>query len=165
MKKLRCAVIGLGMGQGHVQGYQEHSGCEVVAVVDSNQEKLDAYVAEHHIKHGFTDADEMLKQVKPDLVSIAVPNKFHKPLTLAALAAGCHVLCEKPMAMNAAEALEMEAAAKKAGRRLAINFSSRFSPQAFAMKKLVDEGLLGEVYFARSVWQRRRGMPDRKSVV
>ncbi len=159
MKKLRCAVIGLGMGHGHVLGYREHPDCEVVAVADTDQAKLDKYVAEHKIPQGFTDVDAMLKTAKPDLVSIAVPNKFHKPLTLAALAAGCHVLCEKPMAMNAAEALEMEAAAEKAGRRLAVNFSSRFSPQAFAMKKLVDDGLLGEVYFARSVWQRRRGMP------
>jgi len=92
-------------------------------------------------------------------VSVVTPNKFHMPLTLAALKAGCHVLCEKPMAMNADEARTMIAAAKKAKRRIMINFSYRFTQQAWALKKEVDTGILGEVYFARTVWHRRRGMP------
>lgn len=159
MKKLRCAVIGLGMGRGHVRGYREHPQCEVVAVADIDKKKLEEYQKAEQIPEVFTDPVKMLKKVKPDLVSIVVPNKFHLPLTLAALEHGCHVLCEKPMALNAAEAQIMEVTAEKAGLRLAVNFSSRFSPQAFAMKKLVDEGTLGDVYFARSIWQRRRGMP------
>jgi predicted dehydrogenase len=81
------------------------------------------------------------------------------PLTLAALEAGCHVLCEKPMAMNSREARRMLAAARKARRRLMINFSFRFTEQSWALKKQVDSGLLGQVYFARTVWHRRRGMP------
>jgi predicted dehydrogenase len=93
------------------------------------------------------------------VVSIATPNKFHAPLTIAALEAGCHVLCEKPMAMSADEARAMLAAAEKAGKRLMINFSYRFSEQSQALKDRVDAGELGDVYFARTVWHRRRGLP------
>jgi len=101
----------------------------------------------------------MLKKEKLDVVSIAVPNKFHKPLTLAAFKAGCHVLCEKPMAMNADEARKMLAASKKAEKRLMINFSFRFREQSYAMKKAVESGILGDIYYARTLWLRRRGLP------
>ncbi len=71
----------------------------------------------------YASAEEMLANERLDVVSVATPNKYHRELTLAALQAGCHVLCEKPMAMNAAEAREMLAAAEAAGKRLMINFS------------------------------------------
>jgi predicted dehydrogenase len=93
------------------------------------------------------------------VVSIATPNKFHAPLTIAALKASCHVLCEKPMAMSADEARAMLAAAQEADKRLMINFSYRFSEQSQALKDRVDAGELGDVYFARTVWHRRRGLP------
>jgi predicted dehydrogenase len=101
----------------------------------------------------------MLRSEQLDIVSVATPNKFHKPLTIAALEAGCHVLCEKPMAMNAREADDMLAAAKQAGRRIMINFSFRFTPMSQALKREVESGTLGDVYFGRTVWMRRRGMP------
>jgi predicted dehydrogenase len=101
----------------------------------------------------------MLEAEELDVVSVATPNKFHKALTIAALEAGCHVLCEKPMAMNAAEGREMLAAAKQAGKRLMINFSYRFTEHSQALKAQVDAGMLGQVYFARTVWHRRRGLP------
>ena len=69
------------------------------------------------------------------------------------------MLCEKPMAMSAAEGREMLAAARAAGKRLMINFSYRFNDQSFALKREVDAGTIGEVYFARTVWHRRRGLP------
>jgi predicted dehydrogenase len=92
-------------------------------------------------------------------VSIATPNAFHAPLTIAALKAGLHVLCEKPMAMTVKEAEKMQAAAEKAGKNLMINFSYRFSPMSFALKQQVDAGVIGQIYFGRTVWHRRRGMP------
>jgi predicted dehydrogenase len=101
----------------------------------------------------------MLTSEKLDVVSVVTPNKFHKDLTLAAFKAGCHVLCEKPMAMSAAEGRAMLAAAEEAGKRLMINFSYRFSEQSMALKAQVDAGILGEIYFGRTVWHRRRGLP------
>lgn len=159
MDRVRCAVIGLGMGRAHVKGYQSHPKAEVVAVADLDEKRLAAAADELKVPARYTDALRMLREVKPDVVSVAVPNKFHKPLTIAALGAGCHVLCEKPMAMNAREAEAMLRAAKEAGRRLMINFSFRFTEQAFALKRQVEAGALGRIYFGRSVWHRRRGIP------
>ncbi len=159
MKKLRIGVIGLGMGKAHINGYRQHPSADVVAVADANPERLDAAKKELNIPNVYTDALEMVAQEKLDIVSVVTPNKFHKDLTIAALKAGCHVLCEKPMAMNAADAQKMADVAAKTGKRLGINFSFRFRPQSFAMKKLADSGFLGEIYYARSVWMRRRGMP------
>jgi predicted dehydrogenase len=159
MKKLRVGVIGLGMGRGHIKGYQSHPAAEVVAIADVDEKRLAAAGDEFKVAGRYTSAEKMLRRERLDVVSVATPNKFHKPLTIAALRAGCHVLCEKPMAMNAIEARAMLAAAKKARRRLMINFSYRFTEQSWALKKQVDSGILGKVYFARTVWHRRRGMP------
>jgi len=159
MKKLRVGVIGLGMGKVHLQGYQSHPAAEVVAIADPNKERLAKVGEEYKIAGKYASAEEMLKKEKLDVVSIATPNKFHKPLALAAFKAGCHVLCEKPMAMNAGEGREMISAAKKAKKRLMINFSYRFTDQSWALKKQVESGILGDVYFARTAWHRRRGMP------
>ena len=119
---LRVGVIGLGMGRHHVERYQGHPGCKVVAVADLNEALLKVRADTYGVEKRYTQAEDMLNQEHLDVVSIATPNKLHKPLTLMAFEAGCHVLCEKPMAMSAAEGREMLAAAEKAGKRLMINF-------------------------------------------
>ncbi len=159
MAKLKVCVVGLGMGRAHVKGFLEHPEADVVAVADLDPRRLEASGKEFPAIKGYADAMAMFKAEKPDVVSIAVPNKFHKPLAIAALKAGAHVLCEKPMAMNAAEAREMLAVSRRVKRRLGVNFSFRFTPQSFAMKQMVDRGELGDIYFGRTVWHRRRGMP------
>lgn len=159
MKKLRCAVIGLGMGKGHARAYKKSELAELVAVADVNAERVEAVGKELEVDYAYTDPVKMLEEQSPDVVSVATPNKFHKPLTIAALEAGAHVLCEKPMAMNASEADEMLAAADRAGRRIMINFSFRFTPQSWQLKKEVESGILGDIYFARTQWLRRRGLP------
>lgn len=158
-KKLKLGVIGLGMGRAHVKSFKEHPGAEVVALCDRNAELLERMRQEYKIPKTYTDAEKMLKEADLDAVSIAVPNAFHAPLTIAALKAGLHVLCEKPMAMTVAESLEMQAVAKKAGKNLMINFSFRYTPASFALKQQVESGALGDIYFGRSVWHRRRGIP------
>ncbi|MEJ5199192.1 MAG: Gfo/Idh/MocA family oxidoreductase, partial [Anaerolineae bacterium] len=159
MEKLRVGVIGLGMGRHHIAGYQTHPRAEVVAVADPDPARLQEIGDKFNVPKRYASGEEMLKREKLDVVSIATPNKFHRELTLAALAAGCHVLCEKPMAMNAAEAREMLAASRAAGKRLMINFSWRFTEQSFALKAEVDAGLVGDIYFGRTIWHRRRGLP------
>ncbi|MHC4253317.1 MAG: Gfo/Idh/MocA family protein, partial [Planctomycetota bacterium] len=159
MAKLKAGVIGLGMGAAHVKGYQSHPEVEVVAVADVDEAKLQKRGDKLGVDKRYADAMEMLDKESLDIVSVATPNKFHRPLAIAAFEAGCHVLCEKPMAMNASEAREMIAAAEGAGRRLMINFSYRFTDQSWALRKVVDDGVLGDVYFARTIWHRRRGIP------
>ena len=159
MKRLRIGVIGLGIGRHHIAGYKQHPAAEVVAIADPAAARLESIGKEHAIPGRYTSAAEMLRKEQLDVVSVATPNKFHKPLTIAAFRAGCHVLCEKPMAMNAREAHEMLAAGEQARKRLMINFSYRFTEQSWALKQQVASGVLGDVYFARTVWHRRRGMP------
>jgi predicted dehydrogenase len=159
MSKIRIGVIGLGMGRHHVAGFQTHPKAEVVAISDLDPERLAENGDKYGVDKRYASGEEMLAQEQLDVVSIATPNKFHKPLTIAALEADCHVLCEKPMAMNAREAREMLAAAETAGRRIMINFSYRFSEQSQALKDRVTAGELGEIYFARTIWHRRRGLP------
>lgn len=159
MKKLRVGVIGLGMGRAHVHEFQNHPNAEVVAIADIDEKRLDELGNQYNVPSRYTNANRMIKNEALDIVSVALPNKLHKPLTITALKAGCHVLCEKPMAMNAREAAQMLDVARKAKRRIMINFSFRFTPQSWALKREVESGVLGDVYFARTVWLRRRGMP------
>jgi len=159
MKQLRVGVIGLGMGSHHIGGYQTHPAARVVALADLDPKRLAWAGDKYGVPGRYASAHEMLRRERLDVVSVATPNKFHMPLTLAALAAGAHVLCEKPMAMNAGEARRMIAAARKARRRIMINFSYRFTGPAQALKREADRGLLGDVYFARTMWHRSRGIP------
>jgi predicted dehydrogenase len=159
MDKVRVGVIGLGMGRHHVAGYQTHPQAEVVAVSDLNEELLKEMGEKYQVSRRYLKAEEMLKEEKLDVVSVATPNKFHRELTIAAFRSGAHVLCEKPMAMSAAEGREMLDAAGKTGKRLMINFSYRFTEQSMALKAQVDSGILGDIYFARTIWHRRRGLP------
>ncbi len=159
MKKLRVGVIGLGFGRAHINGYQSHPEAEVVAVADMDQERARKACEEFSIPARYETADELFEKEPLDVVSIAIPNCLHKTVTLQALKAGCHVLCEKPMAMNAAEAREMLAAAVVAERRIMINFGFRFTAQSSVMKREVAAGTLGTIYYAHSMWLRRRGCP------
>ncbi len=159
MKKLRVGVVGLGMGRNHISGYQAHPAAQVVALADPDPKRLAAIGDQYQVPGRYADAAAMLKAERLDVVSVATPNKFHKPLAIAALRAGCHVLCEKPMAMNAGEARAMLAAARTARRRIMINFSYRFTGPAIALKREAEAGVLGDVYFARTMWHRSRGIP------
>ena len=159
MKTLRVGVIGLGMGRGHVEQFHSHPNATVVALADLDKSRLKEVGEQHGITTRYTAAEEMIRKEGLDIVAVATPNKFHAPLTIAALKAGSHVLCEKPMAMTAAEAARMNRTARKVGKRIMINFSFRFNPLSRSMKQEVENGALGDIYYARTVWMRRLGMP------
>ena len=159
MNKLRVAVIGLGIGRKHIEGYRTHPGCEVAALCDLDEAKLSAMADEFRVPATYRDAATMFAEANLDIVSVCTPNSLHRPLAEQAFAAGCHVLCEKPIATSAADGEAMLAAAEAAGKRLMINFSFRFTAQAAALKARVDAGDLGEIYYGRTVWTRRRGVP------
>ncbi len=159
MCRLKAGVIGLGMGKVHAAEYARHPKVELAAVADLDESKIAMAKDEYGVERVYTDAEEMLEKEALDVVSICTPNFLHAPLAKRAFERGMHVLCEKPPAMNAVEAREMVDAAEKAGRRLMINFSYRFTDQSMALKKEVESGILGDVYFVRTVWHRRRGVP------
>ncbi|MEK7475670.1 MAG: Gfo/Idh/MocA family oxidoreductase [Candidatus Coatesbacteria bacterium] len=160
MKTLRVGIIGTGgIAQTHLQGYKESEGVEVVAACDVREEAARSTAQKWNIPNVYTDYRKMFKEQKLDLVSVATPNAFHMAPTVAALQAGCHVLCEKPIAMNAREGAIMCAAAKKARRMLDIGLNCRFIPGNQALKKFVVAGELGKIYYVRVQALRRRGIP------
>ncbi len=150
MAAVRVGLIGTGFG-GAVQapGWTCVDSAEVVAVTSGRMERARAVADEFGIKHVFTDYRQMLREVELDLVSITTPPHLHHEMALAALEAGRHVLCEKPMAMNVAEAKEMLAAAERSGRVHAIDFEFRYVPARTAMKRLIDAGEIGTPFFIR----------------
>lgn len=101
----------------------------------------------------------MLQEVKPDVVSVCSPNRFHFEHVMAALEAGCHVMCEKPPAMTPHRADEMRPAARKAGKVLAYDFHHRFALDTQLLREAVMNGTLGEIYFTSAQALRRCGVP------
>ena len=158
---LRVAIVGGGFitVRGHIPAIQRHPETELAALVEVNPERGRALAAQFGIPALFTDYDQMLREVQPDLVIIATPNVFHAPMTIAALDAGAHVLCEKPMALSLADGQAMLAAAHRANRVLTIGLHNRFRPEMEMMKRIIDEGQLGRVYYAKASMLRRRGIP------
>ncbi len=157
--RLRVAVVGLGIGSHHARVVAGSGKAELVALCDASTARLEHCGKELAVKTLFNDYKKMLRETRPDAVIVATPNVHHAPITIAALNAGAHVLCEKPMAMNTREALRMADAADRKKRKLMINFSYRFTPAAWALKQIVDSGAVGDVYYAKTRWHRNRGIP------
>ncbi|MDR5859500.1 Gfo/Idh/MocA family protein [Halomonas eurihalina] len=143
---MRLAIIGAGgMAGQHAQRFQEIANVEVVAVCDLDGDKAHTFAAEHGISAVYTDLGAMLARDDIDAVSNVTPDGVHKATTLAAIAAGKHVLCEKPLATNATDADEMAAAAREAGVINMVNLSYRDAPAIQLARELVAEGRLGRV--------------------
>ena len=159
--KLRVAFIGAGGIAGtHMRYLKEMSDVELVAQADISEAAMQRWAAQYEIPASFTDYEKMLARINPDAVSVCTPNGLHAPTTIAALKAGAHVIVEKPMAMNAAEARAMIEAAEKAGRKLVIGFQYRFDPKTTYLKHAIDAGQLGNIVYARVQALRRRGIPN-----
>jgi predicted dehydrogenase len=157
--KIPVGVIGLGIGKHHIEGYLSNPNCTVVAIADTDKTRLETVGNQYGITNRFSSAEALIDSDLCQVISVATPNKFHRELSIRALEKGAHVLCEKPMAMNAEEARSMIEAAQRTGKRIMINFSYRFTMPARALKKRIETGDLGEAYYGRSLWLRRRGMP------
>lgn len=160
---VRVGVIGCGgIARGaHLPAYAalRDVGVEVVACADVDGGAARRLAEQFHIPHVFTDYRKMLKIQEIDAVSVCTPNFLHRDPTVAALRAGKHVLCEKPIARNAGEGRQMVAAAKAARRKLMVDFNNRYSSGAQALKRLADAGAFGHIYYARAQAIRRRGVP------
>lgn len=152
-------VIGLGMGRGHLEGYMKAPNSKVVGLADLNETRLKDCKDRYGVSKTFTNYHDLLALKNLDAVSIAVPNFLHNPITLDALKAGKHVLVEKPMALNAQEGQEMLDMANKHGLKLMLQFNNRYRGDIQFLKRCVDAGDFGEIYFAKTGWVRRRGVP------
>ncbi|ENH96424.1 oxidoreductase domain-containing protein [Gracilibacillus halophilus YIM-C55.5] len=162
MKRLKIGLIGAGgiAEDVHLPAYQAISTqVEVVAIADVAYDRAKRLAKQSDVPHAFDSYERMLKEVELDAISVCVPNKFHKDAVIAGLEAGCHVLCEKPPAMNQQEAKSMEAAAHKAGKLLMYGFHYRFQSETQVAKRFIDAGEFGDIYAARVQALRRRGIP------
>jgi len=146
-KKVRLAIIGTGgMAHMHAQEFLKIPGVVLAAVCDVDLGRARAFAASHEPGAGvFTDFAGLLRQATIDAVSIVTPDAFHAPLALQALAAGKHVLCEKPLATNYADARRMARAAAKAGVVNMVNFSYRNAAAVQKAAQLVTAGRLGQI--------------------
>lgn len=158
-KKTNVAVIGLGWpGREHLKGYLANDKAKVVAVCDMNTDLAKQLAAEHGIE-AYGDHRKMLKEAGVDAVSVCLPNFLHAPVSLDVLKAGKHVICEKPPALDAKQARKMAATAKAKKLTLMYALCQRFSAETVLAKDFIDKGELGEIYYARAVYHRRRGIP------
>jgi predicted dehydrogenase len=162
---VKVAVIGAGWpGERHADGFVAEPNCQLIAIADANAERAASFASEYGQKTGtplkiYADYTALLADPEVEAVAVALPNFLHRPATIAALEAGKHVICEKPPALNHAEAREMAEAAARADRLLCFAFQRRFSPAVEALHELLAAGELGEIYHARGVWTRAWGVP------
>ncbi|MDK9604737.1 Gfo/Idh/MocA family protein [Lelliottia wanjuensis] len=158
---LRVAIIGAGQvaDKVHASYYATRTDLQMVAVMDSRLDQAQAFAERHAIAGAYQDLELMLQEAKPDIVSVCSPNRFHFEHVMAALAAGCHVMCEKPPAMTPEQADQMRLAARKAGKVLAYDFHHRFALDAQLLREAVLDGTFGEIYVTRAQALRRCGVP------
>lgn len=151
MKKLRTAVIGCGAiaHHCHIPGYQKNRGCELVALVDPFPKNLQQACKKFGVEKGYSTVEELFAKEKIDAVSVASPNAFHAAHAVMALKNGCHVLCEKPLALSFQEAQAIRKAAVKAGTIFMVAFSNRFYRGIQKAKQSLDKGKIGQPYMIR----------------
>ena len=167
MDQLRVGVIGCGLISGvHIHAIEETDHAVLAAVCDIDPEKLEKTAKEYGVK-GYLDYRELIAQPDIDAVHICVPHYLHAPISIAALRAGKHVLCEKPMGTSLREAQAMAQAAKDSGKTLSVCFQNRYNGATRRMKRIIDGGEMGKViggsafvcwdrggaYYADSPWR------------
>jgi Predicted dehydrogenases and related proteins len=161
MSKLKIGIIGTGgISHCHMSGYKRLTNkVDVTAVCDIDEEKVKKYAEQYNVPRWYTDYNEMLAKETLNAVSVTTWNAEHKGATVAALKAGADVICEKPMAMNQFEAKEMYDTAEAEKKLLQIGFVRRFGNDADLLKKFIDAGSMGDLYYAKATYLRRNGFP------
>ena len=161
-RTIRIGVIGVGqIGKHHLNAYQKIESAEIVAIADINEKEARRVSEVYDIPHVYTDFRELLRHDEIEAVDVCLHNNLHMPMTVAALEAGKHVYCEKPMAGAYCDAETMYHTAQKLDQKFSIQLGpdALFSSETKAAKALIDAGLLGKLYYARSTGFRRRGRP------
>lgn len=160
MGKLKIGIIGAGsLSAFHIEAYRNNPYAEVVALCDNFGERARKKALELGVKEIYEDSIEMLKKSDIDAVSVVTSNNTHTSITISALEAGKHVLCEKPPALNARDAVKMKEAAEKSGKLLMYGFVRRFAQNTEMLNGHIKNGELGEIYYVKTGCLRRCGNP------
>lgn len=151
MTKIRVAVIGCGSiaKHRHLIEYNNNPHVEIVAVCDINEARVKETAEKYHAK-AYTSYEALLESENIDAVSVCLPNYLHAPVSIAALNAGAHVLCEKPMATSREEAEQMIEAAERNNKKLMIGHNQRFVSSHQKARKLIEQGEVGKIYSFRT---------------
>jgi predicted dehydrogenase len=158
-KKLKVGVIGVGnIARYHMPGWAASEHAEVVASADVIDSTLQAWGKQYNLSRLYSDPLDLIRDPEIDIVDICVPNRMHAPLAIAALDAGKHVMCEKPLAPTPDEIRDMIRARDRSGKLLMTAQHFRFNGASQAMKNEIALGTLGEIYHARSWMLRRNAM-------
>jgi len=161
MSKLKIAVIGCGTigNSAHIPAYMANPDCEILYFCDIIPERAEAAVKDNGCGKAVVDYKDILKDSSVDAVSVCTPNNVHAPISIDFLHAGKHVLCEKPAARTYDEALEMQKACHETGKILTIGVVNRYRQGVNRIKKLIDDGELGNVYQVYASFRGRRSIP------
>jgi predicted dehydrogenase len=164
--KLKVGVIGVGgIAKAHMPGWLDNPNAEIVAGCDVAEGALSKWGETYGVTKLTTKTDDLLNDPDIDIIDICTPNNYHAPLAIAAMKAGKHVLCEKPLAPNPGLIRDMISARDATGKMLLTAQHFRFSGVAKAMKAEIDTGVLGDVYHARSWMLRRAAAPTRPGFI
>lgn len=166
-KKYGVGIVGFGgiARWSHLQGWKNLKDVEIVGAVDSSETARKSAKDEFGIPNVFEDYRAILEMDEIDIIDVCTPNKLHFPVTVDALNAGKHVICEKPLAVSIKEVEGMISASKKSGKKLMAAQHQRFRKESVAVKKMIDEGVFGEIYHAVAYAMRRRGVPARDTFI
>lgn len=160
METIKIGIIGVGIiGKMHLDMYSEIEGTEIVAVCDVNEQEARKVAEKYKIPHVYTDFRDMLKRDDIMAVDICLHNNFHAPVSIAALEAGKHVYCEKPIAGTYYDGKQMYDKARACGKMLHIQLNTLYRKETKVAKQLINEGKLGSLYHARANSFRRRNRP------
>jgi predicted dehydrogenase len=162
-RKLKVGIIGCGgIANGkHMPSLAKVPEVEMVAFCDIELQKAEEAAAKFGVKDAkvYSDYKKLLLDNSIDVVHVCTPNRSHSFITVDALEAGKHVMCEKPMAINTAEAKKMLDAAKRTGKKLTIGYQNRFRGDSRYLHDICEKGDLGEIYYAKAHAIRRRAVP------
>jgi predicted dehydrogenase len=159
-RRLRVGLIGAGtIANYHLRSYAANPLVELVGIYDRNMIRAEGVANAYGAERAFASLSEMLADPGIDAVSICTWNDSHSELAVAALDAGKHVLVEKPLSRTVTEALEVERAVERSGKHLQVGFVRRFGTNALTLKKFIDAGTIGDVYYAKATNIRRIGNP------
>ncbi len=161
MKKVKIGIIGVGnIAETHIGAYLKNPNVEIYAFCDINEKRLNEMSEKYGVEKCYTDVNEMLALPEIDAVSVCTWNSAHAPCTIAALNAGKHVLCEKPMATNVEDAVKMKEAAEKNGKLLMIGFVRRYGNDCKILQDFISNEFFGEIYHTKATYLRRNGNPE-----
>ncbi|MEK0314489.1 Gfo/Idh/MocA family protein [Cohnella sp. 56] len=159
-REIKIGLIGAGqIGMQHLERYATIAGVRIEAVCDISPEAADSAAKQYAIPRVCTDYRDLLADSDIEAVDVCLHNNYHEPVTVAALQAGKHVYCEKPIAGSYTDGAKMTHAAEASGRMLHIQLAQLYSKETKAAKQLIEGGKLGKLYHARSTGFRRRNRP------